>query len=117
LSDAEIEALSVAGLGYEVEQQGLTWFQLPIEDDEEPGEAFQQAWKEQKTALFDLFNGGKTLAIHCRGGSGRTGLIAAILLLESGEKWADVQSKVQSVRPKALTHPAHISYLKKHYSC
>ena len=116
LPDTEIDALEVSGLGDEVEQRGLTWFQLPIEDDEEPGEAFKQAWEEQKATLFDLFNRGKTLAIHCRGGSGRTGLMAAILLLESGEKWADVQSRIQSVRPKALTHPAHISYLKKHYS-
>jgi len=116
LSDTEIDALAVSGLGDGVEQQGLIWFQLPIEDDEEPEEAFQQAWEEQKATLFDLFNGGKTLAIHCRGGSGRTGLMAAILLLESGERWADVQSIIQSVRPKALTHLAHISYLKKHYS-
>lgn len=116
LSDAEIEALSVTGLGDEAEQQGLLWIQLPIEDDEEPGEAFQKAWEEQKETLFDLLSGGKTMAIHCRGGSGRTGLMAAILLMESGGNWQDVKSRIQSVRPKALSHPAHISYVKKHYS-
>ena len=116
LPDTEIDALAVSGLGEEARQQGLAWFQLPIEDDEEPGQFFHLAWEEQKAELFEFFNAGKTLAIHCRGGSGRTGLMAAILLLESGENWKDIQPLIQSVRPKALTHPAHLSYLKKHYS-
>ncbi|WP_256469593.1 hypothetical protein [Alkalimarinus coralli] len=42
--------------------------------------------------------------------------MAAILLLEGGANWTEAKSLIQSVRPKALTHPAHISYLKKHYS-
>lgn len=33
------------------------------------------------------------------GGSGRTGLMDAILLLESGEQWRDVQARIQSIRP------------------
>lgn len=116
LPDTEIDALAVSGLGEDAKQQGLVWFQLPIEDDEEPARAFHQAWEAQKAALFEFFNAGKTLAIHCRGGSGRTGLMAAILLLESGESWNEIHRLIQSARPKALTHPAHLNFLKKYYS-
>lgn len=61
--------------------------------------------------------GGRSdLAIHCRGGSGRTGLMAAILLLESGYAPTQVKSLVQGVRPKALTLAAHLNYLNTHYA-
>lgn len=116
LSDAELASLTVPTLGAEVSKQALAWFQLPIEDDAEPCEIFEKMWTDAKGDIFRLFNTGKTIAIHCKGGSGRTGLMAAILLLESGEKWSEVQSLIQSVRPKALTHAAHLHYLNKHYS-
>ena len=116
LSDEELAALSVPSLGAEAAKQGLAWFQLPIEDDEEPYDPFNKAWDNSKTGLLRLFNAGKTIAIHCRGGSGRTGLMTAILLLESGEQWTDIQARIQSIRPKALTHPAHLRYLQKRYS-
>ena len=116
LPDEELAALSIPSLGAEVAKQGLVWFQLPIEDDEEPCDPFKQAWDNSKADLLHLFNRGKTIAIHCRGGSGRTGLMAAILLLESGEQWPAVQAGIQSIRPKALTHSAHLRFLKKHYS-
>jgi len=116
LSDKELEALSVPTFGSEAAQKSFNWFQLPIEDDCEPEQPYEEAWSNSKGELLTLIKNKSTIAIHCRGGSGRTGLMAAILPLESGENWNDVKSLIQSVRPKALTHPAHISYLKKHYS-
>ena len=116
LSSDEIEVLSVSSLGKEVTDKNIKWYQLPIEDDCEPGEAFKEAWALSKDKLLVLLQNKETIAIHCRGGSGRTGLMAAILLLETGESWEDVKRQIQSIRTKALTHPAHINYLKKHYS-
>lgn len=116
LSSDEIEALSVSSLGKEATDKNIKWYQLPIEDDCEPAEAFNKAWALSKVKLQALLGYKETIAIHCRGGSGRTGLMAAILLLEAGEAWGDVKDQIQKVRPKALTHPAHINYLKKHYS-
>lgn len=116
LTNDELEALSVPTFSSEAAQKNFDWYQLPIEDECEPAKPFQQAWANAKDALMALLKDKKTVAIHCRGGSGRTGLMAAILLLETGENWNEVQSVIQSVRPRALTHPAHISYLQKHYS-
>lgn len=116
LSNDELEALSVPTFSSEAAQKSFNWFQLPIEDDCEPAQPFEEAWTASRDELQALVKNKNTIAIHCRGGSGRTGLMTAILLLESGENWNDVKSLIQSVRPKALTHPEHISYLKKHYS-
>jgi protein-tyrosine phosphatase len=114
LHDTELHALSVESLSAEAEKADISWYQLPIEDDAEPSLAFEQAWNTHKTALFDLVKQNQTVAIHCRGGSGRTGLMAAVLLLELGMDWAEVKQQIQSIRPKALSHPAHVAYLNKH---
>lgn len=116
LSDQELSALSVESFKADMANTELTWFQLPIEDDSEPDAIFEAAWAESKAALLKLLSDGKNIAIHCRGGSGRTGLMAAILLMTSGGVWPEVQALIQSVRPKALTHPAHLGYLQKHFS-
>ena len=82
---------------------GLAWFHLPVEDDCAPEAPFAAAFASHKADLLARLAAGQTLAIHCRGGSGRTGLMAAILLLESGYPPAEVKALVQGLRPKALT--------------
>jgi len=115
LPDSELAQLSVSELGDEIAAQGMEWFQLPIEDDEEPSTLFAESWVQHRAALLNLFEQKQTVAIHCKGGSGRTGLMAAILMLESGYNWEEVQPLVQAIRPKALSHPAHLSFLAKQY--
>ncbi|MNY64685.1 hypothetical protein D3C86_2018320 [compost metagenome] len=87
-----------------------------MEDDCAPEAPFAAAFANHKTALLARLASGQTLAIHCRGGSGRTGLMAAILLLEAGYAPTQVKSLVQGLRPKALTLTPHVDYLNTHYS-
>ena len=114
LPDTEIKALDVASLGQEAKNFGIQWFQLPIEDDCAPEVAFEAAFTQAKSSLLALIEKKAIIAIHCKGGSGRTGLMAAILLLESGMQWDDVKTLVQSIRPNTLTLPVHLEYLQKH---
>ena len=95
----------------ECQMLGIEWFHLPVDDDQAPGEAFKNAWEQHHSRLKQLLNEGKTIAIHCKGGSGRTGLIAAQLLIESGVPFNDAIRDVQSLRPRAIQHPAHIEYI------
>lgn len=44
----------------------------------------------------------KTIAIHCKGGTGRTRLVAAFILNSAGYTKEEVYNRVQSIRPKAL---------------
>ncbi|MCK8044567.1 tyrosine-protein phosphatase [Shewanella sp. 1CM18E] len=112
----EMIKLDVPKLGDEIQAQGLSWFALPIEDDCAPAADFDAAFANAKQQILALIADKNTVAIHCRGGSGRTGLVAAILMLEQGAAWADVKSQIQALRPKALVVPAHIEYLAKHYA-
>lgn len=115
LSDQEIEQLQVSGLGEEISRAGMHWFQLPIEDDESPDELFLEQFSEVKSMLSSLIDDKATIAIHCRGGSGRTGLMAAILLLEKGLDWSAIKTRIQAARPKSLTLEPHTNFLKTHY--
>ncbi|WP_370979420.1 tyrosine-protein phosphatase [Agaribacterium sp. ZY112] len=116
LADKELQALSLTSFSNEASKYSFNWYQLPIDDDAEPDERFALAWQKNKSELLRLVQDNKTIVIHCRGGTGRTGLVAAMLLLESGQTWPEVKSQIQSIRAKALTLPAHLRYLNKHYS-
>lgn len=116
LSNNEIKQLGVPELADEIKQANIAWYQLPIEDDCAPTQNFQQRFSQVKKALLDTIEQAKTIVIHCRGGSGRTGLMAAILLLENGFQWSEVKTLIQSVRPKALTLEPHLTYLQNTYS-
>ena len=90
---------------------GLKWFHLPIEDDHAPEAAFEQAWTSQSAAILDLLQKGGRLALHCKGGTGRTGLIATRLLLALGWELEPAMAVVKALRPKALTLPAHQAWI------
>ena len=113
---AELGEFKADSLPAECAVLGLAWFHLPVEDDCAPEAPFSQAFASHKAGLLGRLAAGQTLAIHCRGGSGRTGLMAAILLLESGYAPAAVKGMVQGLRPKALTLAPHVDYLNSHYS-
>ena len=115
LSDEELAQLGVSDLGKSIESAGLTWYQLPVEDEAEPDLDFDERFSEVRNELLERINQGETIAIHCRGGSGRTGLMAATLLLERGDYWFDVKPLIQSIRPKALSLEPHLNFLKKRF--
>jgi protein tyrosine phosphatase (PTP) superfamily phosphohydrolase (DUF442 family) len=73
----ELAKLEVAGLPEAVDAAGMRWFHFPIEDDAAPGPAFEQAWAANRDAVKALVSQRGSVVIHCRGGSGRTGLMAA----------------------------------------
>ena len=116
MPDAELGEFKADAMPAECAALGLVWFHLPVEDDCAPEAPFAAAFASHKTDLLARLAAGQTLAIHCRGGSGRTGLMAAILLLEAGYAPAVVKEMVQGLRPKALTLAPHVNYLNSHYS-
>lgn len=115
MTDEELAKFEVDSLPDVVRQSGMTWFHFPVEDDAAPGEVFEQSWQARKPEVLALIEQGKCVAIHCRGGSGRTGFMAAVIMRELGMDEVQATSLVKGLRPNSLKLPAHTEYLAAHY--
>ena len=111
LDNAELENKGVAQLGEATEKLGMQWFQIEIEDDCAPGDGFAVKWQQASSALHQVVDNGGKVAMHCMGGSGRTGLLAAHLLLEKQWPLSDIVKEVQALRPGAFTKPVQVDYI------
>ena len=96
------------------QQLGLIWFHFPVEDDCAPEAEFEMAWSKCKQQVMNLVQTGQSLAVHCKGGTGRTGLMIAIILAELGCSYSEIVQQVQGVRPKALRLQPHLDYLQRY---
>ncbi|ARC93342.1 phosphatase [Vibrio coralliilyticus] len=111
LDNTELENKGVAQLGEAAEKLGMQWFQIEIEDDCAPGDDFAVKWRQASSALHQVVDNGGKVAMHCMGGSGRTGLLAAHLLLEKQWPLSDIVKEVQALRPGAFTKPVQVDYI------
>jgi ADP-ribosyl-[dinitrogen reductase] hydrolase len=102
LEPKEIVLLRVEQLGEEVRRRGMSWFHLPIADVSTPDQGFEQNWVLAGDALRTLLRNGRGVLVHCRGGLGRAGTIAARLLIELGMEPAIAIDRVRAVRPGAI---------------
>ncbi|CAH0527130.1 hypothetical protein VHP8226_02473 [Vibrio hippocampi] len=113
LDSHELTEAGVAELGEKTKALGMKWFQTPIEDDRAPGDEFAAQWQAISPELHQAVEAGEKIAMHCMGGSGRTGLLAANLLLELGWELDKVRSEVQALRPGAFTKAPQIVYVEQ----
>jgi protein-tyrosine phosphatase len=84
VTEEEMEWMEIPDLGRETEKRGMEWLWYPIEDLEAPpGEEFLEVMEFLGKVLSRLEEG-RVVAAHCRGGLGRSGMIAACLLALRG---------------------------------
>ena len=86
----------------EIYNKNLNWFHLPIVDLKAPDHKFVDKWQTAKSLLKNELIDGKNIIIHCMGGKGRSGTIAAILLIEFGNINKEVISIVREKRNGAI---------------
>ncbi|MEA3410192.1 MAG: cyclin-dependent kinase inhibitor 3 family protein [Pseudomonadota bacterium] len=98
----ELTQLGVPELGGRVEASGMRWLHLPIRDVSIPGPSFETAWETAGEDLRSRLWNGQRIVVHCRGGLGRTGLVAARLLIELGEAPDQALARVRAARPGAV---------------
>jgi ADP-ribosylglycohydrolase len=98
----ELAAMGVADLGEAVEALGIEWHHLPIPDVGVPDAGFEAHWVEAGLRLRRRLLAGGRVLVHCRGGLGRGGTIAARLLVELGCEPERAVTAVRRVRPGAI---------------
>ncbi|MFH0255545.1 cyclin-dependent kinase inhibitor 3 family protein [Vibrio rumoiensis] len=113
LSDEELAEKSVEQLGEQVQALGMQWFQLVIEDDCAPDASFQMKWDAVSPHIQAALHSDQKVAMHCMGGSGRTGLLAAHALLERDWILDDIVREVKALRPGAFSKPVQVEYIQQ----
>jgi len=111
--DEELERNHAQSLAAECEKQSVKWFQLPISDEDAPNEDFLNAVKTQLASILAIVEQQGVVAVHCKGGSGRTGLVIGLLMYHLGYQKEEIITLVQYFRPKALKHPVQLDYFNK----
>ena len=57
---------------------------------------------------------GERVAVHCGGGLGRSGTVAACYLVELGQDWRAAVGQVRALRPGAIETPAQLASVAAH---
>ena len=81
-------------------ESGIRWRHFPIRDYDVPVSA--APWASVSRAARSIIDEGGRVLVHCRAGLGRSGMIAARLLVERGMAPEHAIAKVRAARPGAI---------------
>jgi protein-tyrosine phosphatase len=108
----EYELLGIPSLFEEARARGIEVVHLPIVDTEAPGvEQVQDVFQVMNTVRRALEEN-RTVVIHCRGGQGRTGMLAAAVLTSYGHASDEAIGLVRAVQPKAVESSAQQRFVE-----
>lgn len=109
----ELVSLKVPHLGKEIQSRGIEWRHLPIPDYSVPSEAFEQQWLIHGREIRKLLRCGNDVLVHCKGGLGRAGMIAARLLVELGMDPEEAIRCVRRARKGAIETPSQLALVRR----
>jgi len=100
LEREEERDLEIAGEGDAVRAQGMTFLSFPIADRQVPESEIKFA--EMLESLDQELTVGRNIALHCRQGIGRTGLVASCLFLARGFEPQAAMDRLSAARGVAV---------------
>ncbi|MCP4599076.1 MAG: phosphatase [Proteobacteria bacterium] len=107
----EFSKLGVSNFTEAVQRRSFRWHHLPITDFGVPGAAFNKAWNAHGSDILRSLERCERVVVHCAGGLGRSGMIAAKLLTVFGREPSDAIDKVRAVRHGAIETLEQESYV------
>lgn len=110
---AELKALKVPFLGHEIRHQGMQWLHLPIADFSVPDDEFEAQWAVHGRTIRAMLRAGDDMVVHCKGGLGRAGMIAARLLVEMGMTPDDSIRLVRKARRGAIETSQQLALVRR----
>jgi ADP-ribosyl-[dinitrogen reductase] hydrolase len=113
IEEFEFDLLSVPELPKKARALGIRWFHLPIVDVSVPDRMFEEEWETAGEELRQILREGGRIVLHCRGGLGRTGTIAARLLVEFGMDPREAIQRVRVARPGAIQTREQEEYVRR----
>lgn len=110
----EFEMLGIEAMEELVSQRwtAIQWVHLEITDGGIPDERFDRHWLQVRAQLIGALAGGGKVLVHCRGGLGRTGLVVARLLVETGMSPDEAIQSVRAARRGAIETEEQENYVR-----
>lgn len=102
IEDHEFDMLGVRALAAGVAARGMAWHHLPIRDLDVPDAAGVALWRALSPRLHRQLERGERIVLHCRGGLGRVGTVAALILTERGLAAPAAIAATRAARPGAV---------------
>ena len=113
IDDRELISLGVESLPTRLQRKGLWWRHLPITDMGIPDARFEQRWDTHSAFIRAALGRGENVVMHCWAGLGRTGTIAARLLIECGMEPAAAILRLRDARPGSIQTRRQEKYVLK----
>jgi hypothetical protein len=107
---SEMDRCGSGNLGADLAKASIDWFHLPIRDYGAPDDNGAMAWPGLAARLHKVLREGGSVLLHCRGGRGRSGMIALRLLVERGESAKVALGHLRSARPGAVETDAQLAW-------
>ncbi|MBS3895403.1 cyclin-dependent kinase inhibitor 3 family protein [Silanimonas sp.] len=110
----ELQELCVPDLGAAIAARGWRWHHWPILDGDPPDHRFLRHWNSEQQTLRQRLRAGGRLLIHCKGGLGRAGTAATMLLAmeDPAASMESLMAQVRSVRPGTIETAAQEGFLR-----
>ena len=89
MEEHEYQGYKIPELFEQDTMEGIEVVRFSIEDMNIPQEAQAEEYEELIRGIVDRLREGKNVIVHCRGGLGRTGTVAACVLVALGDHSAD----------------------------
>ena len=111
LQTAEFASLGVPGFAQAMAATPLRWLHVPIADMGTPDAASLAAWRQHRGELRAALQRGDQLLVHCAAGLGRTGMLVARLLVDSGMSPPDAIARVRRARAGSIETAAQAAFV------
>ncbi len=111
LEEREFATLGVPGFAEAVRGHRFDWRHVPIPDMRPPQAEALEAWRISGPAVMGALRRGERVLIHCAAGLGRSGTLAAKLLVEFGVSPQEAIARVRSARPGTIETPEQEAFV------
>ncbi|MDB3875810.1 dual specificity protein phosphatase family protein [Amylibacter sp.] len=107
----QVEEFGIDNFKKKISDCCIRWLHLPVDDFDIPSENISLIIEE----LLNLLNSNKRILIHCKGGQGRSGMLAMRLLVEQGLDPNKALKKIRKIRPYAIETKQQENWASKKY--